>query len=303
MAFTILRAVYLPVFPPTQLELILMFSRKKKDRPRNTLIFGEHGAGKSTLAAQFPNPGVIDIEGGCDDIDVATTKRIISYEQYEEAVNFLIGGPDVEDATAIVDTIDWLEKLKQAQVARRAGKSSIEEIGFGKGFKLVAEEFEQGFVTGIRCLNAKGYRVVLLGHAKCVKHSPPGEPAFDRWEPDLHQLVISTILEFCDEVFFLKQESIDKTEDGSFGKTRNLHVNFARRVLVCSNTGAVVAKNRLGIVGEIEATWAAYRDAIIAAKSRLPVIETPIGNNAEHTPEPQQYATEAGRELAEEFPA
>lgn len=286
-----------------------MFTRTKRDRPRNILIYGEHGSGKSTLAAQFPSPGVIDIEGGCDDIDVATTKRIISYEEYEAAVNFLISGPNVENATAIIDTVDWLEKLKQAQVARRLGKQSIEEIGFGKGFKIAAEDFEQGFVTGIRCLNSKGYRVVLLGHAKCVKHTPPGEAAFDRWEPDLHALVQSTILEFCDEVFFLKQEAFDKTEDAGFNKTRNLHVATARRVLVCSNNGSVVAKNRLGIVGEIDASWTAYNAAIQSAKARITQKEQPrpvesdiSGIVVDDSSKPQ-YATEAGRELAETFPA
>ena len=53
----------------------MKISNGKVIRPQKVVIYGSEGIGKSTLAAQFPNPLFIDTEGGTAQLDV---RRIIS---------------------------------------------------------------------------------------------------------------------------------------------------------------------------------------------------------------------------------
>ena len=46
--------------------------RGKQRKPRRTVIYGTHGIGKTTWAAQWPSPIVIQTEDGCSDLDVAS---------------------------------------------------------------------------------------------------------------------------------------------------------------------------------------------------------------------------------------
>ena len=43
--------------------------------PKKVLIYGPEGIGKSTFAAQFPEPVFIDTEGSTKDMDVARSRR------------------------------------------------------------------------------------------------------------------------------------------------------------------------------------------------------------------------------------
>ena len=124
----------------------------KKARPRNVLLYGEHGSGKTTLAATFPNPVIIDVEGGSDDIDVARTDRVLDYAAYQAALSWLVTA-EHDFKTAITDSIDWLEALVWQHVAQANGEKSIEGIGYGKGYKFAAECFDH-LVSGYRLSSA-----------------------------------------------------------------------------------------------------------------------------------------------------
>lgn len=232
----------------------------KKARPRNVLLYGEHGSGKTTLAATFPNPVIIDVEGGSDDIDVARTDRVLDYAAYQAALSWLVTA-EHEFKTAITDSIDWLEALVWQHVAQANGEKSIEGIGYGKGYKFAAECFDH-LVSGYRALNKRGIATILICHAKSVKHSPPGGDSYDRIEPDLHERVQSMLLEFCDEVLFLSRKTFTRSEDLGFNRERKIAIADAERILITSDTAAVVAKNRLQMPTEIPATFAAYSSYI-----------------------------------------
>lgn len=228
----------------------------KRKRPRNVLLYGEHGAGKTTLASTFPNPLLLDVEGGADDLDVPRTNRVTSFGAFQESLSWLCMNA-TDYGTIIVDSVDWLESLVQKHVAEAQGKKNIEEIGYGKGYKFAAESFGQ-LLTGFRRLNELGRAVLLICHAKTVRHSPPDGESYDRIEPDLHALAQSLLVEFCDEVLFLTRKTITRKEDLGFKRDRNIVLQGAERILITGDTAAVIAKNRLAMPGEIPATFAAY---------------------------------------------
>lgn len=50
-------------------------------RPQKVVIYGAEGIGKSTLAAQFPNPLFIDTEGGTAQLDVRRIEKPGSFDE------------------------------------------------------------------------------------------------------------------------------------------------------------------------------------------------------------------------------
>ena len=54
----------------------MKFISGKKPKPRTTVLYGVHGVGKTTWAAQAPNPIVVDVEDGSADLDVTRTPVI-----------------------------------------------------------------------------------------------------------------------------------------------------------------------------------------------------------------------------------
>lgn len=49
---------------------MLNITKGKVDRAQKTVIYGPEGIGKTSLAAKFPDPVIIDTEGGTANMDV-----------------------------------------------------------------------------------------------------------------------------------------------------------------------------------------------------------------------------------------
>lgn len=49
----------------------MQITRGKRARAQRVIIYGPEGIGKSSFAAQFPEPLFIDTEGSTDNMDVA----------------------------------------------------------------------------------------------------------------------------------------------------------------------------------------------------------------------------------------
>ena len=54
--------------------MAIQITRGAAQKPQKVVIYGVEGIGKTTLAAQFPNPLFIDTEGGTEGYDVARTQ-------------------------------------------------------------------------------------------------------------------------------------------------------------------------------------------------------------------------------------
>ena len=55
---------------------------------KKVIVYGPEGIGKSTFAAQFPDPLFIDTEDGTKDMDVARTPAPSSWEMLLEQVEY-----------------------------------------------------------------------------------------------------------------------------------------------------------------------------------------------------------------------
>lgn len=139
--------------------------RGKQKTALKVVVYGPEGIGKSTFAAQFPNPLFIDTEGGTKHMDVARTPKPTSWVMLLGLVKECIADPSL-CGTLIIDTMDWAELLCSRYVCDKAQKKSIEEFGYGKA-TLEAVPKDAGCAQN-------HYRPAVLVRRRYRKHSIQG---------------------------------------------------------------------------------------------------------------------------------
>lgn len=247
--------------------------RGRKIQPRRVLLYGTHGIGKSSWAAQAPDVLFLNLEDGLNDIDAAKTEHLTSLDLVVEALTWLASQKH-DFKWLAVDTVDWLEALIHHEVASKAGKPTIGDIAFGGGYKT-AQAYWDKLLTQLDWLRTEtGMGIILLAHAAIKKFADPMSDSYDRYQPALHETAAATLQEWCDEVFFATYRVITRTEDEGFGRKRAIAGGSGERLIRCTETPAALAKNRLTMPDTIDFNWAAY------AQYFPQVTPTPAGNIA-----------------------
>lgn len=136
------------------------------------VIYGPEGIGKSTLAAKFPRPLFIDTEGSTRHMDVQRTERPTSWAMLLELVRCIKADPGL-CSTLVIDTADWAEQLCITSICDSKRISGIEDMGYGKGYVYVAEEFGR-LLNLLEEAVDNGIHVVLTAHA--IPAPRPGHP-------------------------------------------------------------------------------------------------------------------------------
>lgn len=213
--------------------------------PAKITLYGVEGIGKTTLASQFPAALILDVEDGSKRID-CNRYKCADWQALMVAVRSL--AVDRQGfGTAVVDSIDWAERLCRTWLCEQHRKKSIEDWAYGKGFNLLAEVFAE-FLDACDKLIAAGMNVVLVAHSKVVRTSPPDQTeGFDRWELDLHKLTASQAKEWADAVLFLNYKM--RVIEGSDGRAKA--IGGKDRVIYAERTAAFDAKNRFGLPAEM----------------------------------------------------
>lgn len=230
----------------------------KQHKPRRTLIYGVHGVGKSTLAADAPDCLMINLEDGLNDIECDKTELFRTFDQVMDCLRWL-AEEDHDYKNVAIDTVDWLETMIHKAVATAASKDSIADIGYGAGFKQALTYWDR-LIFALNWLRAeKGVGVILLAHTEAKKFENPEADSYDRYQPALHPLAGSLLQEWCDEVLFASYRVFTRKEDQGFNKKRTVATGDGQRYLRTQETAAVLAKNRLNMPPEIEFAWSAYQ--------------------------------------------
>lgn len=150
-------------------------------KAQKIVLYGPEGIGKSTFAAQFPDPLFIDTEGSTNLMDVKRLDKPSSWSMLASQVIEVRNTPEC-CKTLIIDTIDWAEHLCNAHICANAGKTGIEDFGYGKGYVYVKEEFGK-LLNALTEVTEAGINVVLTAHSILRKFEKPDEAgAYDRYE-------------------------------------------------------------------------------------------------------------------------
>lgn len=243
----------------------------KQPKPRRTLLYGVHGIGKSTWATQAPNCLLLNIEDGVGDIDCAKTEHLTTLDQINEALLWLANEKHDFEHVAI-DSADWLEGLIHSEIAKKAGKDSIADIGYGAGYKQALAVWDKILFKLDWLRTDRKMGIILLAHCAIKKHQDPEQESYDRYQPALHDLASAMLQEWSDEVLFASYRVYLKKEDQGFGKTRSLAMGGTERYIRTQETAACLAKNRLeGMPPEIEFLWSEYAQWFAVNPVSVPV--------------------------------
>lgn len=266
--------------------------------PQKVVIYGPEGIGKSTLAAHFPAPLFLDVEGGTKLLDVARVDPAPeSWTALVQTVEEINRERPAEFQTIVLDTADWAEVMCTKSVCDKAQKAGVEDFGYGKGYVYVAEEFGR-LMNALTASVAAGYNVAILAHAQMRKFEQPDQMgAYDRWELKLSKKVAPMVKEWADMVLFCNYKSIILTT-GKGDSTKAKAQGQGKRVIYATHHSCWDAKNRHGLPDELPMDYAAIANCIPSRPAPAPTVEPPTEKReptvtATVTPptvEPYQYA-------------
>jgi len=242
-------------------SILMQIIRGKLPGAKKIVVYGPEGIGKSTFAAQFPDPVFIDTEGSTKDMDVARLPEPSSWTMIMEEVSEVIKTPSL-CRTLIIDTADWAEMLCTTSVCDKNHKSSIEEFGYGKGYIYIQEDFGK-LLNLLTDVIKKGINVVLTAHAKMRKFEQPDEMgAYDRWEMKLSKGVAPMVKEWADMVLFCNYKTMVVNVDGQGAQKGKNKAQGGKRVMYTTHHSCWDAKNRYGLPDEMPFEYGAIRHII-----------------------------------------
>lgn len=234
-----------------------IFTGKVK-APRKCMLYGTHGIGKSTWAAEAPGVVFLNLEDGLNNIDCSRSDHITSLEGVLEFLNWLIAA-EHQFYTLAIDSMDWLESIIHAVVAEKANKAHIADIGYGAGYKQALGIWDRIMMLLEMLRAERRMGIVLLAHASVKRFESPDQDSYDRYQPALHDSASAMWQEWSDEVLFASYRVYIRKEDLGFDKERAIPVDGNERFLRTQESPAVLAKNRLHMPPEIEFSWGAYQ--------------------------------------------
>lgn len=212
------------------------------------LVHGPAGAGKTTFASTCPAPIFLDLEGSTERFNVSRIDlRDVPYDGPNSVMQFLreLGKGDHKFKTVVIDTVDWLEPKVHEATCSRLGVSSIEQVGYGKGYVEALQEWDLFFRALTYLRDKKGMHIVLNCHTALTRISDPTLAEYDRWDLKLHKKAAAKFTEWAEVIGFLTIETMVKRQGG-----KDKLSTEGERVLLINEAAHFVSKNRFTYAGE-----------------------------------------------------
>lgn len=219
-----------------------------------TVLYGQEGVGKSSLAGQFPNPVFIDCEGSTTHMNVRRLPSPTCWEMLCDEMKFIAENHQQKGyQSVIIDTFDWAERMAIEKICRDNSTEQkvikgIEDFGYGKGWQYECELISK-FLDLTNPLISAGVNVVILCHAVTKKVTAPEQTAeYDHWEMKLGSKTTNKIApmlkEWSDMTLFLAFQTNLMATDSEGKKHR---ATSQKRVMYATKTAWWDAKNRFGL--------------------------------------------------------
>jgi hypothetical protein len=219
--------------------------------PPRLLIHGQEGSGKTTLAAQFPNPIFLQTEDGTPGgLQLASFGWLETYPAVRNALATLAAGQH-DFKTVVIDALDALESLIWVDVCATRGWPSIESPGYGKGY-TETDLWWHDLLKALDYLRReRGMIILLLAHSAIETINDPRAASYTSYQLRLHKRARGLVQDWTDAIGFLAPDLVIKTEDAGFSKTRHRADGGSARWLHTEGRPSFVAKNRYGLPPKI----------------------------------------------------
>ena len=243
------------------MTLSTLIKRGVTQEPIRIVLHGVPGVGKTTFAADIPGAVFVGPEDGAGDLDIS---RIVVHTWAELLSVLAAFVSEPSDYRALVlDTIDWIEKLLHQHITKGACSMEAAEKGYGKAYKLAAEETLKLTQTLDAIRMKRRMAIVALAHTGLVKFDDPEDQAYDRYQIRIHKDAAPIWSDWADVVLFANFDiKVRRTgDDVTKGRGKALD-REPPRVLYTSRRPAFDAKNRYKLDHEIPLSWADFSAAI-----------------------------------------
>lgn len=247
-----------PNLPVSSRMTLANVTRGKQERPIRAIVYGVEGVGKSTFAANAPAPIFLCSEDGTSQLDVARFPTPKGWGDVLEVIRVLTH-EEHSFKTLVIDSLDWLEPLCWEHVCHTAGKTSIEEFGYGKGYVFALEAWRQLVARLDLLVRTRKMNVVMVAHATIRRIDDPQTGPYDRYAMKLHEKTSGLLREWPDAVLFARH---DVAVVERKGKARG--VSSGVRYLHTQWCAAYDAKNRYDLPEKMALDWSEFEAAVRA---------------------------------------
>ena len=185
---------------------------------------------------------ILDFEGGLNYLGVDRSSQYLDVEDFYKDLVELYRKAEAgkrEYDTIVIDSADWLVR-KIIEKAAGIDKNNLEMTlnksngGYGNGKGVLENHIRTRLLPTLVALNKMGYGICLIAHADRKTLMDEDGIDTDRITPKIDVNTMNIFVEWADQVFYLKKNS-----DGE-------------RTLVLDGDSNVLAKNRLGLHGEVK---------------------------------------------------
>lgn len=238
-----------------------------RNYPPRMVIFGPEKIGKTTLAAQLPNPIFIKAEEGTGALDIARVsfdngrELVTSYQEVIETLQFL-AEQEHEFQSVVIDSLTSLEPLLQHKVCDDYNEPNIlgntkgSKFAYQAGLKIAGKEWES-LLSALTYLSEQRKMVVcLIAHSAVAKFKSPETDDYDYYEIDVDKVCAAGLIKkWADMILFCNFEKpIVMTESDSFGKKKGKARldEQPQRVIYTERRFTHTAGNRYSLPYEIE---------------------------------------------------
>lgn len=216
-------------------------------RGRFVEIFGKEKSGKTSTAVLWPKPLLCAFEKGYNALVGVYAADIDTWATFKDICRQL-KKPEAKEMyeTIIIDTTGIAFSMCEDYIKQQHGVSEIGEIPWGRGFKLLREEFEKTF----RELSKLGYAIVFIAHSK-TKLTDTTDKEGNRLEqisPNLPPACAEAVNGLVDVIAYLGVEY-----DENRNATRWLYLRETPTIFAGSRYRAIVPKIPLSYSGLVKA--------------------------------------------------
>lgn len=251
----------------------------RRPLPPKLLLYGTAGIGKTTIAADAPNPIFAFTEESQGELDLPRFEPggpgQVLFRRWADLIGAIgeLYTDEHDRKFLVIDTIDFAEPLARQAVIDEHGEESFGRNAFGSGVNFMVEKFRM-LLAGLDALNQdKGMGIILLSHAGIQRFSEPGKDEYDRYFPRMHNKLSALVTEWAQTVLFATSEVTVSEKKGDFGKTKTIATGQGRRILLTEERPSQVAKNRCRMPYKLrlpvpaegqapEGSWQVIQDAL-----------------------------------------
>lgn len=239
---------------------ISSISKTKRLRAPKLVIAGPGKIGKTTFAAQAPNPIGILTEDGADNVDTNAFPLCNSLQDVYAAIGTLLSEKHSYESV-FLDSLDWLEPLLHQHVCHKNKWETIEAAGYGKGYIAAAEEWRV-LLSGFEALRTeRNMAVILIAHDKIKRFESPMSEGYDQYVLKLHDRASALVCEWADVIGWASSRIKVLEVDAGYGNKESKAKTTGERILHVEHHPAHMGGNRFNLKN-MPLSWDAFATAL-----------------------------------------